>query len=221
MSRCAAIFDLDGTLTDSKEGILRCLIKTLQQFSVPFEGPLEWFIGPPPEVSLNRLLPQADDASKHLFLEAYRKCYADGGWKENSVYAGVPEMLESLREDGWELYLCTSKLERLAVQVLSYFELSNYFHGIAAYRPEKPLSKTELLEAILLRYDLHGQLAVMIGDTKYDILAAKKLCIPSVGVTYGYGKREELSDSGSDYLCDGPLQAVSALKSIRRRAEAG
>src|ERR1700679_1574950 len=93
MMRRSAIFDLDGTLTDSKPGILGCLTNTLETHGIAWTGPLDWFIGPP------------------ALLHEYRLCYAATGWQENSVYPGVPELLQNLQASGWQLFVCTSKRE--------------------------------------------------------------------------------------------------------------
>ena len=97
MMRRSAIFDLDGTLTDSKPGILGCLTNTLEAHGIAWTGPLDWFIGPPADYSMRRLMPDADEPRRAALLHDYRLCYAATGWQENSVYPGVHAVLQSLQ----------------------------------------------------------------------------------------------------------------------------
>ena len=132
MMRKSAIFDLDGTLTDSKPGILGCLNKTLEAHGIAWTGPLDWFIGPPADDSMRRLMPDADEPRRAAILHDYRLCYAATGWAENSVYPGVYVLLQSLRASGWQLFVCTSKREDFAVRILEKFTLSRYFLALYA-----------------------------------------------------------------------------------------
>ena len=118
MMRRSAIFDLDGTLTDSKPGILGCLTKALEAHGVAWTGSLDWFIGPPAEESWRRLMPDGDDARRAALRHDYRLCYDATGWAENSVYPGVHVVLQSLQASGWQLFVCTSKREDFALRIL-------------------------------------------------------------------------------------------------------
>ena len=100
MMRGSAIFDLDGTLTDSKPGILGCLTNALEAHHIAWTGPLDWFIGPPADQSLRRLMPDADEPRRAALLHDYRLCYDATGWQENSVYPGVHEVLQNLQDLG-------------------------------------------------------------------------------------------------------------------------
>jgi len=84
-TRSSAIFDLDGTLTDSKPGILGCLTNALEAHHIAWTGPLDWFIGPPADQSLRRLMPDADEPRRAALLHDYRLCYDATGWRENSA----------------------------------------------------------------------------------------------------------------------------------------
>jgi len=170
MTRRSAIFDLDGTLTDSKPGILRCLTNTLDAHGIAWTGPLDWFIGPPADQSLRRLMPDADEPSRAALLHDYRLCYAATGWAENSVYPGVPAVLQRLQDAGWQLFVCTSKREDFALQVLEKFSLRSYF--LAVYADTIGAlhhSKTALLRRLLEEQSLDPVATSVVGDRNFDI----------------------------------------------------
>jgi phosphoglycolate phosphatase len=202
MMRRSAIFDLDGTLTDSKPGILRCLTCTLETHGIEWTGPLDWFIGPPAEQSWRRLMPDGDDSSRAALVHDYRSCYDATGWAENSVYPGIHEVLQSLRSSGWELFVCTSKREDFAVRILQKFELSQYFLAVYADTVGSVHhSKTELLRRLLEEQLLDLTGTTMVGDRYFDIEAARANGVTSIAVTYGYGTSEELASAAPDYTC--------------------
>jgi phosphoglycolate phosphatase len=202
MMRRSAIFDLDGTLTDSKPGILGCLTKTLDALGIAWTGPLDWFIGPPADQSLRRLMPDADQSRRAALLHDYRLCYDATGWAENSVYPGVHALLESLKTSGWQLFVCTSKREDFAARILDKFDLRRYF--LALYGDTSGSlhhSKTALLHRLLEEQSLNPAATCMIGDRNFDIDAARANGVPSIAVTYGYGTLEELESARPDYTC--------------------
>src|ERR1700748_1018790 len=125
------IFDLDGTLTDSRPGILGCLEAALRAHNIAWEGSLAWFIGPPAGQSFARLMPNSEPAFRTQVLKHYRACYAAKGWTENEVYPGIPELLTTLRERGVILYLCTSKRIEFTQRILDHFALAQFFSGVA------------------------------------------------------------------------------------------
>jgi phosphoglycolate phosphatase len=203
MMRRSAIFDFDGTLTDSKPGILGCLTSTLAAHRIPWTGPLDWFIGPPADQSMRRLMPDADEAHRAALLYDYRLCYDATGWEENSVYPGVPAMLESLQASGWQLFICTSKREDFTLRILEKFALSPYFLAVYADTAASlDHSKTALLGRLLEEQSLDPATTYMVGDRNFDIEAARANGVTSIAVTYGYGTSEELEAARPDYTCD-------------------
>jgi phosphoglycolate phosphatase len=211
MMRRSAIFDLDGTLTDSKPGILGCLTNTLQAHGIAWTGPLDWFIGPPADDSMRRLMPDADEPRRAAILHDYRLCYAATGWAENSVYPGVYVLLQSLRASGWQLFVCTSKREDFAVRILEKFTLSRYFLALYADTAGSlHHTKTALLRRLLVEQSLDPATTFMVGDRSFDIEAARANGVTSIAVTYGYGTPEELESARPDHTCD----AVEDLLSI-------
>jgi phosphoglycolate phosphatase len=204
----SAVLDLDGTLTDSKPGIVRCLKSALDTAGVPWDGPLDWFIGPPVELSMARLMPEADLAARAAVVRVYRDCYDRGGWAENSVYPGMPEVLESLRWLGVQLHVCTSKRDVFAGRVLADFGLANYFLSIYADRGDRPHTKVELLEDLIRERGVDPAFAFMIGDRSYDIEAAHAHGMRAIAVTYGYGSREELEACHPDAFANSPAEIL-------------
>jgi phosphoglycolate phosphatase len=199
----SAIFDLDGTLTDSKPGILGCLTSALDAHRIPWTGPLDWFIGPPAEQSLRRLMPDAEEPRRAALLHDYRLCYDATGWQENSVYPGIPEMLESLKTLGWQLFVCTAKREDFTLRILEKFALSRYFLAVYADTPGSlDHSKTALLRRLITEQSLDPATALMVGDRHFDIEAAHANGVTSIAVTYGYGTSSELEAARPDYTCN-------------------
>jgi phosphoglycolate phosphatase len=202
MTRGSAIFDLDGTLTDSKPGILGCLIHALEAHRIAWTGPLDWFIGPPADQSLRRLMPDADEPRRAALLHDYRLCYDATGWAENSVYPGIPAVLQSLRASGWQLFVCTSKREDFAARILEKFDLSRYFLALYADTAGSlHHSKTALLRRLLEEQSLDAATTFMVGDRNFDVEAARANGVTSIAVTYGYGTSEELASARPDHTC--------------------
>ena len=203
MMRRSAIFDLDGTLTDSKPGILGCLIKALEAHGVAWTGSLDWFIGPPAEESWRRLMPDGDDARRAALRHDYRLCYDATGWAENSVYPGVHVVLQSLQASGWQLFVCTSKREDFALRILEKFALSRYFLALYADTAGSlDHTKTALLRRLLEERSLDPATTFMVGDRNFDIEAARANGVTSIAVTYGYGTSEELESAHPDHTCN-------------------
>jgi phosphoglycolate phosphatase len=199
----SAIFDLDGTLTDSKPGILGCLTNALNAHGVTWTGPLDWFIGPPADQSWNRLVPDGDEERRNALRHSYRSCYDATGWAENSVYPGIHDLLQSLRASGWELFVCTSKREDFAGRILEKFDLSRYFRAVYADTVGSVHhSKTELLGRLMSEQSLDVAATIMVGDRYFDIEAARANGVTSIAVTYGYGTPEELEAAHPDYTCN-------------------
>jgi phosphoglycolate phosphatase len=218
MMRRSAIFDLDGTLTDSKPGILECLTNALDAHRISWTGPLDWFIGPPADQSLRRLMPDADDSQRTALLLDYRLCYAATGWAKNSVYLGVYAVLESLRASGWQLFVCTSKREDFTQRILEKFALRAYFLAVYADTVGSlHHSKTNLLHRLLEEQSLDRAATVMVGDRHFDIEAARTNGVTSIAVTYGYGTSEELEAARPDHTC----HAVDDLLPIFASLEKG
>jgi phosphoglycolate phosphatase len=190
----ALIFDLDGTLTDSKPGIVGCLQKTVDAWKIPDAGTLDRFVGPPADLWPVELLPDGSAEEHAALVRDYRACYDREGWKNNSVYAGVRELLVELRGQGFPLYVCTSKPEHAAVRILDLFELTGLFEAVYGDKAEYANhSKALLLGTLLREHSLDRDSTWMIGDRIYDFEAARANEIRSLGAGWGYGGPEELA----------------------------
>lgn len=198
----SVIFDLDGTLTDSSPGILGCLEAALRAHDVHWEGSLHWFVGPPAGESFVKLMPDRDPEFRTTVLRHYRSCYSATGWKENAVYPGIPKLLTRLNEHGIALYLCTSKLEIFTRRILDHFELTSYFAGIAADPgTSEHHDKADLLTELMERHIIDPSTAVMVGDRKFDVLAAHAKEIAAIAVLYGFGSAAELTATQPEATC--------------------
>jgi phosphoglycolate phosphatase len=203
----ALIFDLDGTLTDSKAGIVGCLRKVLDERNLGDQGPLDRFVGPPADAWTAELLPHGTPEERAALVHDYRACYDREGWKENSVFAGVREMLTQLYREGFPLFVCTSKLHHAAVKILDLFELSALFKSI--YGDQLAFashSKEDLLARLLLEHSISPASAWMIGDRIFDFQAARANQLRCLAAGWGYGSPQEyaLADALANTPADVP-----------------
>jgi phosphoglycolate phosphatase len=208
----ALIFDLDGTLTDSKPGILGCLRKVLDARKMGDCGPLDRFIGPPVEEWTAELLPQAGEEERMSLARDYRACYDREGWKNNSVFPGVRELLTELHRQGFLLYVCTSKQQHFALRILDAFDLSSRFAAVYGDKAEYAShGKADLLACLLSQQALPRHSAWMIGDRIFDIQAARANGIRCMAAAWGYGPPAEwaLADAVAATPADVPARLLS------------
>lgn len=191
------LFDLDGTLTDSGEGIINCATLALRHFGLPIPAyeDMRTFVGPPLRDSFIRFGVPADQTDEAI--RVYRSRYIPTGMFENTPYPGIRELLETLRAEGYTLYVATSKPEEMSVTILEKFDLAKYFHRICGASIDSSRSTKDAVIAYLLESSGAKEDMVMVGDTKYDILGAKAHGIPAIGVGWGYGKVEEMEEAGA------------------------
>jgi phosphoglycolate phosphatase len=204
MSGSHLIFDLDGTLTDPREGITRCFLHVLERLQLPMQPQreLERFIGPPLRDAIAELIGSRDAAQVENATTIYRERFATTGLFENFPYPGIGEALGGLRESGHTLWVCTSKAGVFAKRILEHFELSALFDEIYGCELDGALSdKAELLAHILGRHAIEPAHAIMIGDRMHDIRAARVNGLRSIGVLYGFGSEAELREAGAHALC--------------------
>lgn len=212
------LFDLDGTLTDSAPGIIRCIAHALEShgFPVASEARLRACVGPPLRASFHELT-GSEDALDSL-IEAYRARFVERGMFENEVYAGIEELLEGLLELGVALHVVTAKPEPYAERILEHFGLRAAFGAV--YGPALEGTRTTKVELLAraraeLGFDPgHG---LMIGDRSHDIEAARHHGIAGYGVRWGYGSDEELWAAGAARLIDAPADLLEdiALRAAR------
>lgn len=193
----AILFDLDGTLTDSGEGITKCAALALRHFDLevpPYEE-IRKFVGPPLRDTFMKHGVKAEDVEEAIAV--YRSRYTTVGKFENFPYPGIREMLESLQNGGYRLFVATSKPEDMSVEILNKFELSRYFEIIAGATHHKERnSKSEVIDYLRKKMGPVGSI-VMVGDTVFDIEGANAHNIPAIGVAWGYGDVEEMRNAGA------------------------
>ena len=208
------LFDLDGTLTDPKPGIVGCLRFALDQLGVscPGDDVLATFIGPPLRGTFAKLLDTSEVSRIEEAMTWYRQRFAATGLYENQVYAGIPEMLEHARHGATAMYVATSKPTAYAELIVQHFGLDHHFRQV--YGPEldgRREDKAELVAHLLASEGVDAQDAVMIGDREADVRAAKANGVRSIGVLWGYGSARELLDAGVDMLCKTPAELAEHL----------
>jgi phosphoglycolate phosphatase len=217
------VFDLDGTLTDSRPGILRTTRHALRRLNettgraapIPEESALDFMIGPPLRETFAGLV--GPDLVEPL-LAFYRERYSETGMFENAVYPGIPEALEALQAAGHRLFVATSKNEGDARRILDHFGLTQFFAEIyGAQNDGGRAVKDELLAFLIAREGIDANDAVMIGDRKFDALGARAVGLPMIGALWGYGTREELREAGADPLIETPGEIVGSVAAVLRR----
>lgn len=198
------LFDLDGTLTDPAEGITNSVAYALGRYGITVEDKrsLNCFIGPPLNDSFMKYYGfTAEKAMKAIWV--YREYFRDRGIFENEVYEGVNELLGKIRASDRKIVLATSKPEEFAVRILEHFDLMKYFDVVAgASMDEKRNKKGDVIKYAMEKGGFSSENAVMIGDREHDIYGAKENGLPSIGVLYGYGDREELEKAGADFIAE-------------------
>lgn len=208
------LFDLDGTLTDSAEGIINSVLYALEKKGIKETNrqKLTAFVGPPLIDSFMKYYGMTKDEAEEMVVK-YREYFREYGWKENAVYEGVVEMLEKLQATGKHLFVATSKPEVFAKKILEYFDLAKYFEYIGGSTFDGSISSKDQVIAYVLDCigREHMEEMVMVGDREHDVLGAKKNHLPCVGVLYGYGDRTELEEAGADIICESALQLPECL----------
>ncbi len=207
------LFDLDGTITDSGDGIKNSAAYALRKAGIEVTDmdELNKFIGPPLVKSFQNFYGMSPEEAEQAVVY-YREYYPVKGIFENSLYEGVVSMLKELKSAGKMLVLATSKPEIYAKQIIDYFELTPYFsHVCGSEMDHRRTDKYEVIEYALENAGAKDRSkAVMIGDRYHDIEGAVKAGLSSIGVTYGYGSREELVNAGATYIVDSAKE-LSAL----------
>lgn len=208
----SVLFDLDGTLTDSGEGIINCAIFAMEKLGVPVppREKMGVFVGPPLwdtfrdfGVPSNRL----DEA-----VDIFRSRYVPIGKFENIPYPGIREVLEALRNQGRKLYVATSKPEVTAREILDHFDLSRYFTEICGATIDKSRSAKEEVIAYLLSLDGCQENSVMVGDTAFDVIGAAAHGIPTIGAAWGYGKTEDMVSVGAAAIAQSPEDLLRIIE---------
>lgn len=205
MKKQYLLFDLDGTLTDSMEGIVNSVLYALEYYGIHEEDmqKLRSFIGPPLKDSLMETY-GFDDEKADEAVAKYREYFGEKGLLENAVYPGIPELLEKLKAAGKTLLVATSKPTVYTNRILEHFDLMKYFADVQGSNLDG--SRTKKDEVIAYVLEANGisdrEAAVMIGDRKHDVLGGKKCGLDTIGVLYGFGSRRELEAAGAGQIAE-------------------
>lgn len=208
----AILFDLDGTLTDSGEGIINCAELSLRHFGlpVPDRKTMRVFVGPPLDETFIKFGVPAHKTDEAIAV--YRSRYTTIGLFENYPYPGIEDALKALTEQGHRLFVATSKPEEMSIKILEKFGLAKYFEKICgATLDGKRSSKADVIAYLLSQV---GDLAhtVMVGDTTYDVIGAKKHGISTIGVSWGYGEVADMQAAGAAAIAQTTDELVALLQ---------
>ncbi|MEG3292886.1 HAD family hydrolase [Streptococcus suis] len=206
------LFDLDGTLTDSGQGILNSVAYALEKMGIeePDTANLNRFIGPPLYESFSRFY-QLSPEDTQSAVDAFRVYFKEKGMFENQLYPGIIPLLEELRTAGKTLVIATSKPEIFAKQILEHFGIAHYFDVIAgASLDSSRISKADVIGYAINQLEAFPKQAVMIGDREHDIEGARMHQLPAIGILYGYGSKQEFEKAGATMI----VETVQDLKKV-------
>ena len=206
------LFDLDGTLTDSAEGIINCATLALEYFGLPVPGreAMRVFVGPPLHDTFVKFGVPPEQADKAV--EVFRSRYFTVGKFENAPYPGVHALLKTLKSHGHKLLIATSKPETLAFEITRKFKLFDYFHMVCGATLDRSRVNKDDVIAYLLENNADKQNMVMVGDTAFDVIGAAAHGIPTIGVSWGYGTTREMLDAGAVAIADTMEELLALLE---------
>ena len=226
------LFDLDGTLTDPKEGITKCVQYALADFGIiePDLDALTCFIGPPLQQSFSEYYGLSEEDAKRAVAK-YRERFSTIGLFENRLFDGIHEMLEEIKKAGKKICLATSKPSVYATKIIEKYGVHKYFDIIVGSELDgRRTNKAEVIEEVLRQLSIEtscdsvakeqtdfGKIcekAIMIGDRHHDIDGAKVHQMDSIGVRFGYAEPNELEQAGATYIVDTVEELANLLKQL-------
>lgn len=208
------LLDLDGTLTDPREGITRCIQYALQKMGrdVPEADNLVRYIGPPLHESFREML-DGDDTDARQAVALYRERFGETGLYENALYPGIETALDRLRDCGAKLAVATSKPAVYARRIVSHFGLDARLDSVWGSELDGTRTdKSDLLAHILEETGIDPDTTVMVGDRHHDVIGAIRNRIRPVGVAWGYGSRAELAEAGAACILGHPEQLAGLCR---------
>jgi len=211
------LFDLDGTLTESGQGVANGVLYALASFDLPAPSAdeLRKYLGPPLWVSFDEFAGlKGTDIQRAVHL--YREYYHETGRFENAVFEGIPELLTELKNAGIRLAVATSKVDHSAVSILEHFDLDQYFEVISG---SDELGTSRGTKALVIAHALselkpsNRQGIVMIGDREHDVHGAQEHGLECIGVLWGYGDEGELTSAGATHITSNVAELKNLLTS--------
>lgn len=211
MEKKVILFDLDGTITDSGEGIINCCELALRHYGLPVPSREEMrvFVGPPLHETFQKFGVPAEECDNAV--EVFRSRYTTVGIFENTPYPGIRELLEALTANGNRLFIATSKPEVMANRVLEHFDLAKYFELVCGATMDRSRIEKSDVIAYLLEYIGSTENTVMVGDTAFDVTGAASHGIPTIGVAWGYGKVADMVAAGACAIAQTPEELLSLI----------
>ena len=207
------LFDLDGTITDPKEGITNSVAYSLKSYGISVEdkNDLCCFIGPPLYASFMNYYNFSEEKATEA-VERYREYYAQKGIFECDLYPHIETLLKKLCDNGKKVVLATSKPEFFAKKILEYFDIDKYFYHVAgATMDGERIEKADVIKYAFDNMKITDTFsAIMIGDRKFDVEGARELDVDSIGVTYGYGSLNEIEISKPNFICE-DVEAIEKI----------
>ncbi len=210
------LFDLDGTIINSEEGITNCIRYVLDYWGMehPSQKDLLCFIGPPLREQFMNVFGWSHEKAEESVIK-FRERFDKIGLYECELYPGIRQLIEELHKKGFQVALASSKHEDACVRIIEHFHLEPYFAGIfGSTRDGKISAKKQVLEVALNKLGASKEESLLIGDTRFDVLGAKEAGIDCIGVTYGFGTREELQAAGAAAVADTAEEAGDYIERI-------
>lgn len=213
MKQKVILFDLDGTITDPKIGITKSFQYALQHFGIQVDNldALEPVIGPPLKKSFSEFYHLSEDQIERA-IEKYRERFSTVGLYENEIYDGMENLLKELSEAGYILEIASSKPTVFVEKICEHFKIKQYFtHIVGSFLDGRRGEKEEVVEEAIRLSKATPDHIIMVGDRIYDVIGAHKKGIAVIGVSYGYGGRQELEEAGADVIVDTVAQLREEL----------
>ena len=208
------LFDLDGTITDTGEGIYSGVIYALEKYGITENNKttLNNFIGPPLVDSFMKYYSFSKEKALQA-VEYYREFYKSKGIYQNTLYNGISELIKTLKQQGKKVILATSKPQPFAEIILKQYDLLKYFDCVVGATFDDSLNyKSDVIRVALENSGVTDKsMAIMIGDRHYDIKGAKENNIDSIGVIYGYGDLEELKNADANYIAENTQDILNII----------
>lgn len=197
------LFDLDGTLTNPKEGITKSVQYALEKYGIYEDNQenLRRFIGPPLVDGFMEFYGMSKEDALGA-LSRYRERFSDVGIFENELLDGTKKLLKDLKKEGKRLALATSKPHIYARKILEHFDILNYFDILVGAELDGTRNdKADVIKEVLTKAGEYKN-PVMVGDRMHDIIGAKKNNIECIGVTFGFAAEGELEENGASEIAD-------------------
>ncbi|GBQ68484.1 phosphoglycolate phosphatase [Ameyamaea chiangmaiensis NBRC 103196] len=203
----AILLDLDGTIIDSRHGIISTIHDVLRDMGhePDLSQDLTWVVGPPLHDLIGEILHRYGDDRVEDAVRRYRALYESRGMHHSPVYDGMRDVIAGFAASPARLFLATSKPVHLARAILGLRELDGYFTQLHGARPDDSgAEKPELIAELLRQHRIAPEHAVMVGDRRFDISGAHANRVRAIGVLWGYGGADELTEAGADQLAAAP-----------------